>query len=145
MTIILDFTFLISPTNHRNLQDSILDGANIAAQASFVTTSGGGVQQDDEISALIELGSLVAANKWAQQQGLFHLVPQIDIGRLSGFINSIPSDRFGPIRFYATALRDGFGLRQRNQNDPKKFLTELRVSSLGLLLAQVIDMDGSCH
>ena len=46
----------------------------------------------------------------------------------------IPHEISGPIQYFATALRDGLGLSQR---DPKRFLSELRVSSLGMLLAQM--------
>jgi hypothetical protein len=54
--------------HHRNLQESILNGASTVASSAFSNpSSGGGIQQEDERSALIQLGDLVAANKWARQ------------------------------------------------------------------------------
>ena len=118
----------------RRLQESILEGAKsarVAMGASAASSSGGGFQ-DDERAALVDLGDLTAANKWARQDPS-QSVPSIEIGSLTRFINTIPEDRFGPIRYFATALRDGLGLCLRNEKD---FLSELRLSSLGMLLAQ---------
>ena len=118
----------------RRLQESILEGAKaarVATGASAASSPGGGFQ-DDERATLVDLGDLTAANKWARQDP-FPSVPSINIGSLTRFINTLPQDRFGPIKCFATALRDGLDLSLRDQIG---FLAELRFSSLGMLIAQ---------
>ena len=84
----------------------------------------GGTSQDED---LIELGSLLTNRRWCSSLN----PPYIDISQLTGFINALPKGKHGPLRAFATEMRNGLA------QSAEERMRSLRHESLGLLLAQV--------